>query len=275
MKRFGPVVLWLLAALASPVRAEGEGGSAGEPSWALSLAPYLWATTLEGTVDAEGVSSELDVPFSDIWDALDVGVLATAEARRGRLSLASNLIYLKLSNDAEKPVSPLLPVAPSSAFEVRAATQTGILELRPGWEVLSLPLFGDADARHAALDLGPGARVVWLDEHLRVKLRPGVPVGPFSRRFDGSDDWVDFVAFARVRAQLTQRVGLVVSGDYGGFDVGSSSHRTWSLAGFLSYRLAEHWELAGGWRTLEIERGPVDLEMAGPLVAAVCRFETR
>jgi hypothetical protein len=27
--------------------------------------------------------------------------------------------------------------------------------------------------------------------------------------------------------------------------------------------------------TLEIERGPVDLELAGPLVAAVYRFETR
>jgi hypothetical protein len=105
-----------------------------------------------------------------------------------------------------------------------------------------------------------------------VKLEPGAPLGPFARRFDESFDWVDFVAAGRVRAKLGERLGLVVSGDYGGFDIGSSSHRTWLLAGFLSWRLGAHWDLAGGWRTLEIERGPVDLEMAGPLLGAAYRF---
>ena len=75
-----------------------------------------------------------------------------------------------------------------------------------------------------------------------------------------------------MRAQLSESFTLVVSGDYGGFDIGSSSHRTWSLSGFLAYRLGEHWELGGGWRTLELERGAVDLEMSGPLVGLGYRF---
>jgi hypothetical protein len=64
----------------------------------------------------------------------------------------------------------------------------------------------------------------------------------------------------------------VAAGDYGGFDIGSSSHRTWSLQGHGIYRLGEHWDLALGWRTLELERGDVELEMSGPLLGAGYRF---
>jgi hypothetical protein len=65
---------------------------------------------------------------------------------------------------------------------------------------------------------------------------------------------------------------LVVSGDFGGFDIGSSSHKTWSLSGIASYRLGEHWDLLAGWRTLSIERGAIDAKMEGPLVGASYSF---
>lgn len=40
----------------------------------------------------------------------------------------------------------------------------------------------------------------------------------------------------------------------------------------MSYSLGESWELAAGWRTLNLDRGPVDLDMAGPLLGAAYRF---
>jgi hypothetical protein len=252
-------------AVTAPASAEDAQTPAPPPEWEFSFAPYLWATSLEGTVEAEGASAGIDVAFSDIWDALDVGLLGSFEARHGKLSLQTNLIYLKLSEEADEPVS--LPGAPLSSLTVRTTMQTGIFELRPAWEVLSLPLFGAADERRLALGLGPAARVFWLDQHLDVKRELGGP-----SRFDESNDWVDFLAAARVRAQLSEKLGLVISGDYGGFDVGSSSHRTWSLQGFVSWALGEHWSLAGGWRTLEIDRGALDLELSGPLLGAVYRF---
>jgi hypothetical protein len=253
-------LLCALAALGSPARAQ---------EWEFSLAPYLWGAGLEGTLETERVSADVDIPFSDIWDNLDAGVLTQLEARRGRFSLAANLVYLKLSPDAERPRSPLLPVASPGSFRVRTVVQQGILELRPAWEVAVFEPGGDT---RFALDLGAGARGIWLDQHLHVQLRPGVPIGPFSRRFDESIAWVDLVGAARVRARLGEKLGLTVAGDYGGFDIGSSSHRTWSLLGYFSYSLGEHWDLALGWRTLELERGAVHLEMAGPLVGARYRF---
>ena len=269
MERFA-LMLCLLCLPAAPVRAGSD--SSTPPEWEFSLAPYFWGSGLAGTVDADRHSADVDVSFSDIWDVLDAGVLAAFEARRGKLSVTSNAIYLKLSPDGGRPVGSLLPAATPGSFDVRVTTQQIIFELRPAWEVLSLPLFGAADERRIALDVGPGVRAFWLDNHLDVKLQPGAPVGPFQSRFDESSFWVELVAAARVRARLTENIGLVVSGDYGGFDIGSSSHRTWSLGGFLTYRLGEHWDLGAGWRTIEVERGAVDIEMAGPLLGLAYRF---
>jgi len=267
------LLLCLLSTLAVPLRAASDEVGAPAPAqWEFVLAPYFWGVGLEGTVAADQHSSDVDVSFSDIWDVLDVGVLAAFEARRGKFSVVSNAIYMKISPDGGRPVGSLVPAAPPGSFDVRVTTQEIIFELRPVWEVLSVPLFGAADERRIALDLGPGARAFWLDNHVDVKLKPGVPVGPFQSRFDESAFWVDLVGAARVRAQLTENIGLAVSGDYGGFDIGSSSHRTWSLGGFLSYRLGEHWDLGAGWRTLEIDRGGVNLEMSGPLLGAGYRF---
>jgi hypothetical protein len=250
----------------------GDADPAAGTGWEFAFAPYFWAAGLEGDIDAENVSADIDVAFSDIWDALDMGLLTAFETRNGRFSVATNAIYLKLSTEAKRVRSSVLPSAPPRTFEVRSTMEEIIFELFPRFEVLSLPLLDASGERRIALDLGPGGRAFWLNTHLDVKLTPGVPLGPFSRRFDERIFWVDLVGTARVRAQLAENVRLVVAGDYGGFDIGSSSHKTWSLQGYLDYALGEHWTLVGGWRTLEIERGSVQLEMAGPLFGASYRF---
>jgi hypothetical protein len=264
------LLLSMTCPLAGAARAEADDAAA--PKWEFSFAPYLWATAFDGTLESEGQTVDVEISFSDVVDALDAGLLGNFEARRGRFSFISNVIYLRTTDEADGVTGPALPAAPPGSFEARLAMDSLIVELRPTWEVLSLPLFGADDERRIALDLGPGARVWWIDTHVHATLDPGTPAGPFSQRFDESADWVDFLAAARMRAQLSPRVGLVIAGDYGGFDLGSSSHRTWSLYGFASYRLGEHWDLAAGWRTLEIERDAVDLEISGPLLGAIYRF---
>lgn len=264
-------------ALSSPASAEDpaappDATASGASGWEFSVAPYLWGAGLNGTLSTDGLETDIDVSFSDIWDALDAGVLGSFEARRGRLSLASNLVYLKLSTDVSNPVSPLLPIAPPGSFEADTVTQSLLVEGLAGWEVLSEPLAGASDPRRVALDLRGGFRTWWLDSDVDVKLEPGVPLGPFSRSVDESDDWIDFVLGLRASANVTEKLTLAVFGDYGGFDIGSSSHRTWSVAATISYRITEHWDLGVGWRTLEIDRDIADVTMEGPLVGGRYHF---
>ena len=274
MLRAALLLSMLSLAFGAPARAEDEPAptpaEAPAPQWEFIVTPYLWFAGIDGTVEAGGRSADVNVRFKDIWDALDVGVLAAAEARRGRFSFATNIIYMKLSTSAENPVGPGLPVAGPGDFSVRTTATEVIWEFRPAWEVLSLPLF--SEKHRIALDIGPGARFMWMATHLDVKLNPGVPVGPFQRRFDSHIDFVDWLGAARIRAQLTDDIALVVAGDYGGFGIGSSSHATWSIAAFGTYRLGESFDITAGWRTLSIDHGPVDIDMSGPLLGLAVHF---
>jgi hypothetical protein len=132
---------------------------------------------------------------------------------------------------------------------------------------------GLGETGHVALDLRGGIRYWWMKTELAVTLDPGSPLGPFQREFESTLDWVDVIVGARIRAQLTPKLGLVVAGDVGGFEMGgSASEFTWSANAFLSYALGEHWQLAAGWRSLDIEREITDVRMEGPLIGATYRF---
>ena len=108
--RFALLLCVLFPTIAS---AAAEADAPPAPHWEFRLTPYFWAAGLDGTVEAaRNTTAHIDMSFSDIWDDLDVGVLTAFEARRGKLSILSDVIYLKLSPVAGGPVGPLLPNAP-------------------------------------------------------------------------------------------------------------------------------------------------------------------
>jgi hypothetical protein len=81
-------------------------------------------TAIDGTLEADSVSTDVDVSFSDIWDALDIAALGAFEARRGKLSLTTNVIYMKLSTDESKAFGGPIPIAPGGSFDVDAPMPT-------------------------------------------------------------------------------------------------------------------------------------------------------
>ena len=269
--RLGCVALALLVAAKSFA---GDVNAAVAPppgggGWAITVAPYFWAAGLDGTLAANGVESSFEADFGDIFKDLDFGMLNALEVRHDRVSLTANVIYIDISAESGRAIGSVLPGAPSGDFSVDTDTQEVIFELVSGYEVASLGL---GDEGRVAFDLRGGIRYWWMKSVLEVTLDPGSPLGPFSQKFKSTIDWVDVVVGARIRAQLTPKFGLVIAGDVGGFELGSASDFTWSANGYLVYALGEHWQLAGGWRSLDIEREVVHVRMEGPLIGAFYRF---
>jgi len=273
--RFMGVSVLALLGMAAPALASdsGEAGDAEAAppgTWEFSIAPYLWLSGLEGTVAAGPVESEFDIPFSDIFDVLDFAFFGQAEARRDKLSLTGALAYIKLAPDHARATGSVLPNAPPGSLRVDAVMDTLTVEAVAGYEVASAPIFGEG--RRIALDLRGGFRAWWLENDVDVELDPGSPLGPFKQKFHESGGWVDFVIGARVRAQPTEKIGLVLSGDVGGFGIGSSSKLTWSAAAFGTYQITDHWQLAAGWRGIDVDNESADVFQSGPLIGAVYRY---
>jgi hypothetical protein len=123
-----------------------------------------------------------------------------------------------------------------------------------------------------ALDVYGGGRYWSLDVDLD-------PRGQQSLR--RSRDWVDPIVGARLIANLSERVFLVVGGDVGGFGV--SSDLTWSALGLLGYRFQMFGRDAAmlwGYRAVGDDystgRGPQrfrwDVTMHGPVLGLDIRF---
>ena len=188
-----------------------------------------------------------------------------------------------------------------------------IAALAAGYSVVSRPmadlLGGERadDPRRLVVDLYGGARMWYLKTELDLFIPPvtipGFTIatslalrGPFRGRtidlggiqvpglttagidedFDATAIWVDPLVGVRVRADLTDRFGVALLGNVGGFGIGSASDLTWEALAAVGWRLNERWTLRAGYRALGVERGSgskeANLVFHGPIVGATRRF---
>ena len=69
--------------------------------WSLSLTPYLWMMSVDGTLSAKGVSAPIDMSFRDILDVLDFASAARLEGHRGRWGFFLDGNYAKLGMESD------------------------------------------------------------------------------------------------------------------------------------------------------------------------------
>ena len=85
----------LAAAIVILVALQGEAQSSSN-EWQFAIAPYLWAAGMDGTMTIADREADIDVPFSDIIDNLDLAFMGHFDMRNERWMLASDLIFVDL-----------------------------------------------------------------------------------------------------------------------------------------------------------------------------------
>ncbi|HEX6689957.1 MAG TPA: hypothetical protein VF110_02310 [Burkholderiales bacterium] len=78
--------------------------AAAQDQWRFSVMPYLWFPSLDGTLRystpvAGGAIANVSVDADTLLGALDAAFMIAGEARKGRWSIAADLIYLDLAAD--------------------------------------------------------------------------------------------------------------------------------------------------------------------------------
>lgn len=92
------VVAAVLAIATTPSHAEEAGDS-----WRFNLTPYLWLPTIDGSVKysvppGSGGSPEFSVGPTDWLDLINAGLLISASAQKGRVSLFTDIVYLSMES---------------------------------------------------------------------------------------------------------------------------------------------------------------------------------
>lgn len=255
MRRWTLLLGLLVAVAATPAWA----ADLDPPVWHVNVAPYVWAAGTYGNVTVKGVTVPVSSSFLDVLEATDsiIGLQGHLEITRGRWGGFFDGTYMKMKVDDAGPT------------RIDVTNRMALLEFGLSYRVLGAP---GGDEPGAAIDVYGGGRYTFLEVDLDSAGAPSL---------NRSQEWVDPIVGARLIANLTERVVLIVGGDIGGFGV--SSDFAWSAMGLVGYRFQMFGmdaAVVAGYRALDqdfstgrgLQRFRYDVIMHGPILGLNVRF---
>lgn len=72
-----------------------------KPSWQWNITPNLWMTGMSGDITILNQNIPLDLSFKDILNDLKMAAMIHTEAKNGKWSIMSDLVYAKLESSGE------------------------------------------------------------------------------------------------------------------------------------------------------------------------------
>lgn len=284
-----------------------------ERDWDLQLSMYGWLASVKAEIEAGDVQTDVDMKFRDILGDLGWAMMGGVEGRYKRALMLVDVLGMQVVTDVtgnprtrDFGLNGSLTVG---GFDVHSRLTQWMLDVKPGFRVLSLPMADltggtetPEDRRRLDLDLFLGFRYWNVTTKTGVEIDPaslvvaGVEVplpgnlpdingdgvhlpGTFLNGTDKATqntvDWFDPIVGARVTADVTRRWSVFLSGDVGGFNIGDdASTLTWQAMLGSHIELSEHWSLTTGYRALYIDRddGLVETTLHGPQIGALFRF---
>jgi hypothetical protein len=232
--------LCLALACAAPALAQDD-------EWHFRVAPYLLAPVMNGDVVVRGNEAEADLGPDDIFSNLNFGFQGWLEARTDGWGVALDVIYMDLDATDDDRVLDI---------DVNQSAYTAIAFVR------TTP----------TLDVYAGARYNDLGGDLDFE-------GPLNLPTVSQDrDWIDPLVGLRFTTPIGERWNFQVSGDVGGFGLGSDlAINFWPMVG---YELSDSAQLAFGYRAVYTDydsgtganRFAYDVLTHGPVIGAALDF---
>ena len=211
--------------------------------WEFSFTPYLNLESIDAKSTVSGITADLDVDFSDIWDKADVwGAAFVFGGRKGKWGFLFNAKYTDIKGDfKEKDLA--IPIFNRVKVDIEQAIVDGTLTYR----LFEGPLRKGCYLR-TAIDVRGGARYTYLKQEISPRLN-----NDFSTKLGKSKDWVEPLVGAKMLVRLTKKVSWIAYGNVSGFGVGSASDKTWDITTGFDFRLFEKASLKLAYRIYDID----------------------
>ncbi len=229
--------------------------AAADDEWSSSVALYLHASDLSGTVTRGPVDVPVDVSFSTLLDKLNTAFTIHGETQRGRFGVGVDYFYFGLGDTAVAT-----PLANITLEEANLNLQN--------FELFGIGRVGDPTQGRGAFDLLAGARYRGLSSALSFSLPIIGTVGPLS----GDRSWWDLLLGGRYTKALHRRISVRLRADagtdvlnvQGGVDITLAD---WLLLGIqYKYVNFDHSDGEG------LDRFRYDVTEHGPLFGAAFTF---
>jgi opacity protein-like surface antigen len=253
MIKSGLIGCALGALLLSAVPAAAQTAQTDE-GWRFALTPYVWFTGVSGDATVRSQTDSINADFGDLFDNLKFAFSGFAEARNGRFSIVTDIMYYNLEQG--------IPVPGLGAYS------GGSTRLKTT-EFAAIGLLTVAEDPSYRLEVGGGFRMWWMTNE--IDLDAGrLP----ARSVSATSNWIDPIISTRGTLRITDNWSATLYGDVGGF--GAGSQLTWQALATLDWRVTENISASIGYRWIYIDYSKgdtsVSLNMTGPIIGATLRF---
>lgn len=208
-----------MAVLAQSATAQDRGN----PGWYVRVMPYIWFSNIDG------INSLGDISLQVGDSVLETSFAADVEVGKGRWRGIASFRTTSLSG----------PTA-LEGNDVPAGTQVTYDFSETTGELFAAVQVGSFLSSHALEALG-GVRYVRHSQKIADAPQP----------VDADAEWIEPVVGARYFAELGGGFRATLTGDLGGFGVGSEF--TWRAGGQLAFRLARPIDIALAYKYLQAE----------------------
>ncbi|HEY7160927.1 MAG TPA: hypothetical protein VH815_06685, partial [Acidobacteriota bacterium] len=189
--------------------------------WNYTAAFYMWMSGVDGTVGALGRTVDAEASFSDLISNTKFGVMTGLLARKGRLSISGDFIYVRLGTEEQIP-----------PFKVDIEIIPTMLEGTGGYQI------------GKNVDAYAGIRFYSVENNITFN-------GPVNVEVDATKRWVDPIVGLRFTPDFSKRFSLLAKADVGGF--GAGSDLSWQLQAYGLLHLNDKSSIAFGYRVLDID----------------------
>ncbi len=214
-----------------PQGGTAQGATASDDQWHLSVSPYLWFPGVHGTVGALGRRASFSASPSDLLSKFRFGLMGVVEARRHRVLVPIDLMWIRLKDDKALP----FPGLGATSADLKATEF--ILTPKIGLRLI--------DEKALKVDALAGIRYWYFGENLQFS------PSALGLNFSKSQNWVDPVVGGRIEAGFSPKTVLTVAGDVGGW--GTGSQLEYQVVGLLGYKLKPNMTLQAGYRYLYVD----------------------
>ena len=199
------------------------------PGWQIDTTSYMWLQGIHGSVDALGRNIGFKASPSDLASRADLGFQGVVAAQHGRLTVSSDVLWTPITITHSNSL-----LNPAPAILAKAKYTPVIFTPEFGYRLI--------DSRRVKIDALTGLRYWHLGAD--ITLAPAAGGGTLSKPVNR----VDPVVGARTKVPISSRLTATVTGDTGGWGVGSQSE--YQMVGALSYKIKPRWAIDAAWRYL-------------------------
>lgn len=267
--------------------------------WKIDVTPYFWMPSLNGSSTVKGHATDIDATFFGELIHRKIpkelfGLMTSFEARNDRFAILGDFTYLLLgvSKGGARSVT-LGPVATTGAQgELDTTIKMVVAELAAAYELAHWGAAFGGPGSATGLDLYGGGRLWWQQAEVSLAMTAQLALVLPRRTFaveggravarSGDVTWVDPIVGLRLRHQFAPGSELTVSGDIGGFGVGSQF--SWQAIGAYRWTFAKTnsatWSAMLGYRALYVDYSKgsgdtlytFDMLTHGPVMGLSARF---